>query len=184
MYGLLHRTRSQFGDIVLQSGDDLPIALAVDETILDHLPVVEILGRGNDLDVGALVGDVRHGDLLEGQLLGVFACGRNEDFCIVRIRQSASGDSLYAQDIFGFRIQIGECERGCRSRHFGLHGDFVARFILLRELILVTYGIGYGFPRHLEAGGSRRGHRNRGFGERRAALLFYIVAVATTREGE
>ena len=28
------------------------------------------------------------------------------------------------------------------------------------------------------------GHRDRRFGEHRAALLFYIVAVATTREGE
>ena len=184
--GLLDRAGGEFGDVLFQGGDDLTVALALDQAVFDDLPVVEVLGRRYDLHVDAFVSRVRRGDLLERQLRGLFGQRRGEDLGVLRIRQTAAcgGDGLDAQDILGFRIEVAECEGRSRSRVLGLHDEFVARLVLLGEAIFVTFGIGYGIPRHLEAGGRRRGHRDRRFGEHRAALLFYIVAVATTREGE
>ena len=184
--GLLDRAGGELGDVLFQGGDDLTVALALDQAVFDDLPVVEVLGRRYDLHVDALVSRVRRGDLLERQLRGLFGQRRGEDLGVLRIRQTAAcgGDGLDAQDILGFRIEVAECEGRSRSRVLGLHDEFVARLVLLGEAIFVTFGIGYGIPRHLEAGGRRRGHRDRRFGEHRAALLFYIVAVATTREGE
>lgn len=46
---------------------------------------------------------------------------------------------------------VAECEGRSRSRVLGLHDEFVARLVLLGEAIFVTFGIGYGIPRHLEA---------------------------------
>lgn len=181
-----HPAGGQLGDVVLQRLDDLAVALVGDQTVFDHLPVVEILGCGNDLHVGALVRDVRHGDLIEGEFGRLLVKRRGEDLRSFRIAQTAAGggDGPDAQNVFRTGAQVAEGE--CRSRraHLGLNGDLFAGLILLGEPVFVAFGIGYGIPHHLEGGGSRRGHRHRRFGEHRAALLFYIVAVATAREGE